>query len=179
MRAVAAFLLVACSLACGANPSSLHRQTQGDVHKLYSRSLSLPTLAAGASCPISPEQVVGSGQLSKRNEPFQGAGSWPVFLTGQDQWFAGEAAELEISPEYLGPLVVRGRQLDGQSGLPLEPAGTQGIEIAATTDSSAWRQWSGRVPANAPPGCYGLQADGFNFTSQIVFAIQPGPAPPA
>ena len=85
-----------------------------------------------------------------------------------------------------GPVIVRGRQLDGPAGMPLErasdlgssPVDAHGVEIGSA-GSSGWRMWTGRIAHGIGPGCYGLHADGFDFTSQIVFAIQAGPPPAA
>jgi hypothetical protein len=156
------------------------------VQDLYSRDLNLPALAAGAECPVSPTQIIGSGSISKPNDlPGYGYGTWPVFLSGQDEWFAGEAALLLINSEYDGPLIVRGHQLDGSGGMPLESTadpgsssiGMHGVEFGRSS-LAKWREWNGRITSGIASGCYGLQADGFTFTTHIVFAIRPG-VPPA
>jgi hypothetical protein len=94
-----------------------------------------------------------------------------VFLSGQTEWHSGEYAVILVSPEYAGPVVVRGHQLDGPNGTPLG-------DISDTAGSPGqWRSWSGMV--SSPPGCYGLQADGAGFSEIIVFSINWGPPPPA
>lgn len=178
-----------CCLACEtAATQPTHTATTGTLQDLYSRELKVPTLAPGAECPVTPTQTIGSGSPSKRDEiPGYGYGTWPVFLSGQDRWFAGEAALLLINPEYGGPLIVRGHQLDGSGGMPLQstsdapssPVGTHGVEFGPATSATKWREWNGQITPGAAPGCYALQADGFTFTTQIIFAIQPGPPPPA
>src|SRR5437667_10505037 len=169
--ATAAFGL--CSVACDTAPTQpTQAATTPKLQDLYSRELELPTVAPGAECPVTPTQTVESGSTSKQDEiPTYGYGTWPVFLSGQDRWFAGEAALLLISPEYDGPLIVRGHQLDGSGGMPLVPASSaNSVEIASTT-STNWRQCDGQIAQGTAPGCYGLQADGFNFTSHIVLAV--------
>jgi len=158
----------------------------GNLQDLYSRNLDLPSLAPGADCPISAQQDIGgAGAPTKKSDqvPSYGFGTWPVFLTGGGPWFTEMGALVVINPEYGGPLIVRGRQLDGGSGIPLEAElgstalGEHGVEFAASS-SGKWRKWTGRIAKAASPGCYGLQVDGFTFTSQIVFEIQAGPRPP-
>lgn len=173
---------LACDGASASEPAST-----GSLQDLYSRNLGLPTLAPGADCPVTAVQTIGSGTpTTKRNEiPSYGYGTWPVFLSGQTDWFAGEAALILISSEYKGALTVRGRQLDGPGGMPLAarsepgwtPFGAHGVELAPTS-SPYWRQGMGQIANGTGPGCYGLQVDGITFTSQIVFAIKAGPPPP-
>jgi hypothetical protein len=113
-------------------------------------------------------------------------GTWPVFLSSQNTYVGGEAADLWVSAEYPGPLLVRGRELDGSGGMPLDaargsrssPLGAQGLELSAATDPG-WREWAGRIATATKPGCYGLQADGFTFTALVIFAVRSGPPPPA
>lgn len=185
--ATAAFGL--CSVACDTAPTQpTQAATTPKLQDLYSRELELPTVAPGAECPVTPTQTVESGSTSKQDEiPTYGYGTWPVFLSGQDRWFAGEAALLLISPEYDGPLIVRGHQLDGSGGMPLQstsdahssPVGALGVEFSPPHSATRWREWDGQITPGIAPGCYGLQADGFTFTTLIVFAIQPGPPPPS
>ena len=177
-----------CCMAC--DGASTPPVSTGKLQDLYSRNLNLPSLAPGADCPVSAKQIFNSGNSpTKRDESLvpisEGYGTWPVFLSGQDRWFAGEAASLFISPEYDGPLIVRGHQLDGSAGMPLEASGEQGstavgehgVEFAPSR-STKWREWAGRITSGIGLGCYGLQVDGITFTSQIVFAVQAGPPPP-
>jgi len=181
--ALTAVLVGLCCLACETTTAPpVPKAAIGKLQDLYSRPLKLPVLAPGAKCPVSPQETIGSGPLTKQNDiPSSGQGMWPVFMSGSDGtgWLAGQGALLLISPEYVGPLIVRGHQLDGSGGMPLVPASSaNSVEIASTT-STNWRQWDGQIAQGNAPGCYGLQADGFNFTSQIVIAVvhgTPGPA---
>jgi len=78
-----------------------------------------------------------------------------------------------VSPDYTGPVVVRGHQLDGSTAMAL---GNSEISDNAVSPGQ-WRSWGGMV--SGPPGCYGLQADGTGFSEVIVFYINFGPPPPA
>ena len=136
-------------------------------------------------------QTFGSSQpVSKQAErsqpPGRLFGAWPVFLSSENTYFVGQAASLWISAEYDGPLLVRGRQLDGSGGMPLGMASwsspprlwPEGLELPAAS-APGWRNWSGEIASGTGPGCYGLQADGFTFTSVVVFSVLPGLPPPA
>jgi len=116
---------------------------------------------------------------SKKNPiPESGSGTWPVFLAGgQLNWFAGQGAQIVVNPEYRGPLIVRGGRLDAPGAMPLEPLATHGAVEFGPSTSSEWRQWQGRIATRIDPGCYGLQADGFTFTTQIVFLVRGGQPP--
>ena len=113
-------------------------------------------------------------------------GTWPVFLSSQNMYFAGEAAQLWISAEYDGPLLVRGRQLDGSGGMPLDvaprsgssPVGAEELELSAAA-GPGWREWAGKIATGTKPGCYGLQADGFTFTALVIFGVRSGSPLPA
>jgi hypothetical protein len=82
-----------------------------------------------------------------------------------------------VAPDYAGPIIVRGRQLDGPNGSAFgTEQGTGDISDNAVLPGQ-WRTWGGRV--SGPPGCYGLQVDGEGLSEVIVFAINSGPPPPA
>ncbi len=82
-----------------------------------------------------------------------------------------------VSPDYSGPVVVRGRQLDGSNGTAFHTEqGSATISDTAIAPGQ-WRSWGGRL--SGPSGCYGLQVDGVGFSEVIVFYINPGPPPPA
>ncbi|TMD41633.1 MAG: hypothetical protein E6I88_07015 [Chloroflexi bacterium] len=108
--------------------------------------------------------------------PGYGYGPGPVFLSGQLTWFNNVYALIMVSPAVSGDVLVRGHQLDGSGGIPLQGQQGQGnLKIAGP--NGTWRWWGGQIVGG--PGCYGLQIDGTNFTEQIIFSISPGPAPPA
>jgi hypothetical protein len=185
LLASAALALV--SLACEGAPAPT--VSLGKPQDLYSRDLNLPSLARGSECPVSASQSVDTGPSAKGGGETSGAGygTWPAFMSGGwPMWFGGQVALLLINHEYEGPLIVRGHQLDGPGGMPLEadpelgstPVGDHGVEFASSR-SNRFREWVGRITRGISPGCYGLQVDGFTFTSQIVLVIQAGPLPPA
>ena len=90
-------------------------------------------------------------------------------------------------PQYTGPVVIRGRQLDGpatlrfqwikvghpaselaQSSLHVSP---YSLESSRLTDGSgSWEEMMTWVVVRAP-GCYGVQIDGVDFSNTIVFRV--------
>ena len=145
------------------------------VESLAARPLKLPALPPNSSCPISPGGDFANPPGHKL--PGYGYGPGPVFLTGQIEWHSGEYALLLVAPNYNGPLVVRGRQLDGSSGTAFRTEQGNATITDGAIAPGQWRSWGGRV--TGPTGCYGLQADGLGFSEVIVFYINPGPPPPA
>lgn len=156
-----------------ANPTASASPESPD--SLGARPLKLAALQPNAPCPISAGQDFVNPPGNKL--PGYGFGPGPVFLTGQIEWHSGEYAMILVSPDYSGPVVVRGRQLDGSNGTAFRTE--QGNATISDTPIAPgqWRSWGGRV--TGPPGCYGLQADGMGFSEVIVFYINPGPPPPA
>jgi hypothetical protein len=82
-----------------------------------------------------------------------------------------------VSPDYNGPVVVRGGQLNGPNGMAFHGQQGNGNISDSAVSPGQWRSWDGVV--SGPPGCYGLQADGAGFSEVIVFNINWGPPPPA
>ena len=108
--------------------------------------------------------------------PGYGYGSGPVFLSGQTGWFNNVYALILVPPSVDGSVLVRGHQLDGPAGIPLQGQTGNG-NLTIDGPNGTWRSWGGQIIGG--PGCYGLQIDGKTFTEQIIFSISPGPAPPA
>jgi hypothetical protein len=157
------------------------------IWKKLHRPLHVPRIAAGTPCPTTP----ASGQLP--SQLFSGAalGSGPVYPGGLanlptglpftypppagsvldgSQW-GGQKVLWVRSPRYHGPVLIRGRQLDGPNhlrfGLSLVPP-TE-MRIARWGNSgSGWGDHPSTTRLRVP-GCYGYQIDGLNFSRVIVF----------
>lgn len=165
---------------------------------LSERPLRLPALAANATCVATASTDLGAVA------PNYGWGLGPVYLSGQDAWYAnGQVAVLMVDARYTGPLLVRGRDLRNQDAstltladwaldnapttdkerqhgvavVPAVHAPGGGLFLEAVAPSSFWRAWFGRL-STAGPGCFGLQVDGDVFTEFIVFPVHPGQPPP-
>jgi len=152
------------------------------------RPLHIATLAPGAACPVSPRTRVDLGAEGVRMLPGRGP-AYPNFvgdvlefwyppLPQQQDFYgtgwSGDKVLWWVAGAYRGPVLIRGRQLDGphllrfDTGRPLPPAE---IRIAA---GGGYKPWKGardrasytRVEA---AGCYAYQIDGTSFSRVIVF----------
>jgi hypothetical protein len=77
------------------------------------------------------------------------------------------------APSYRGPILIRGRQVDGTSWLGFEggPAPLRDLQIPPLPKGEA-RRWRD-VPTYTRfrnPGCHAYQVDGTSFTRVLVFA---------
>src|SRR5882757_2728229 len=148
---------------------------------LQQRPMRPPTLAPNETCSASAQADL------KVVAPNYGAGVGPVYLSGQDSWYAGgQAALLMVDSKYSGPLLVRSFQLggdgkstvtlkdlsspananatdkEGQHGVSVVPAVHTtggGLYLGAVPPTSFWRAWIGTLATDSA-GCFGLQVDG-------------------
>jgi hypothetical protein len=154
------------------------------------RPLHLPQLAPGAACPVSSvdsridwavlDVYGGSGigrgpvypatgptaQLTVQTDTQHG-GPW---LTTKLFWY--------VRPRYRGPVLIRGRQLDGTHPLGFNggtlPRWELRIHIGETVDWTGRPSYGRGVPSNIRalvPGCYGVQIDGTRFSRVVVFRV--------
>ena len=152
------------------------------------RPLTLPTVKADDPCPRTAGQriariegtVLGDGPVY-----IQGPGADEVVYLG-DGPMAGDHRAIPLrwvmSPGQVGPILIRGRALDGSDGLRF------GIEDpqpelpvwqrinAETRDWMVWRRTADDI-AVPGPGCYAVQIDGLDFSQVIVFEVVAGAAP--
>jgi hypothetical protein len=153
------------------------------------RPLHIPHLSAGSKCPVSQ---VDSRVPWKRINIFgvSGIGQGPVypglgghsgllFATRDEQyggpWF-GEKVFWYVQPSYRGPVLIRGRRLDGPqlvrfNGKRLPPSELH-IESAETVSWQGQPRGSRGVPSGVriiAPGCYGFQIDGTSFSRIVIF----------
>ena len=148
------------------------------------RPLQIPALAPGAPCPASPAATVAAAF-----GPALGPG--PVYpIYGADDLFTGGQAPFPApwlgrkvlwiaAPAYTGPVLVRGRQLDGKDEVRFGTGPAPGVELqldTATNNGSAppWRDWPSYTRVRAP-GCYAYQVDGSGFSTVIVFPARVAP----
>lgn len=144
------------------------------------RPLHLPRLQAGTKCPASGSRSGPVGGLLTGPGPVS-----PVFadvlpLAPARGAFAGSrwtgAKVLWVADAtYAGPVLIRGRQLDGPravgfgSGVvPLRELQLLRPGARSADEPTGYREWPSytRVPG---PGCYGYQVDGTSFSTTIVF----------
>ncbi len=150
---------------------------------------------ASGSCPVSSQA------------PNYGVGSGPVYLSGQNDWYAGgQVAILLVDASYLGPLSVRASALAGNSASTitlaeenLSETAVAGLAVkeqqrsrqvvsathlaggemrlAAAEPSSSSREWLGHLSTSGP-GCFAIRAAGDTFSEVIIISVHAGPAPP-
>jgi hypothetical protein len=143
------------------------------------RPLQLQSVTPGSPCPESPQLALPTRGIFIRGQPVPkyGYGPGPLYLTGQVEWHRGEVAIVLSSPAYIGPVVVRGHQVDGGGGFPFgSPTGQ--LYLAGGERLGQWRMAMTALQATIAPGCYEIQMDGTDFSEQIVFKIQAGAALP-
>jgi hypothetical protein len=78
------------------------------------------------------------------------------------------------APDYTGPALIRGRQLDGPGGVFFSNSRRVSelrfeldTRVRAGASDQGWRYLPSTVNVEGP-GCYGLQIDGPGWTSTIV-----------
>jgi len=165
--------------------------------QLKQRSLTLPVIRAGDRCPVSQ----GSHESVPREPYIFCAGClWfgrgPVYFAwsfrvnhAEDAMFSLDSvprANLAYraktpwvsKPDYEGPILIRGRRLDGKDMLRFSIGGPKSVEdvklnAPSRADSTHWSFWpsSMYVPG---PGCYGVQVDTLRGTDIVIFSAAPG-----
>jgi hypothetical protein len=191
---VAASLALAAALVAFGGAASAARKPHWTWRSLH-RPLHVPRIAAGAPCPVSPTTRVDLGIEGVRSLRGQGP-AYPT-LTGSGQsleiydpiparWSGSSWSGMKVlwwaSGRYHGPVLIRGRQLDGPNLLRFDDGRVPPAETRIQP-GPGFRPWRGarahpsytRVRA---PGCYGYQVDGIGFSRVIVFqAVQDAPPP--
>ena len=176
MRFLAVSILAACAVCVPAGQT----RTGTDWHALH-RALHLPTVS-GERCPAS--KLAG-----KRYGMDGGLGRGPVYpilarpgllaFVRADEWgrrWAGQKVLWFVSPEYKGPVLIRGRRLDGPQWMRFDDGARAEIRIAPGETV----KWTGQVLGSRgrpsyvrvrAVGCYGVQIDGMTFSRVVVFPI--------
>ena len=166
--------------------------TTSSEDALTARPLDLPKLGSGGPCPTAEGRTY-------RNSQFGGIalGHGPVlpliavaaaedaapakegilrvrlyrdypgrWLFVKTLWFA--------FPTYQGPILLRGRQLDGTGPLAMGEPPTVDPQLPAgptANGEGGFREWPGGTWVKAA-GCYGWQVDGLDFSYVIVFRAE-------
>lgn len=165
---------------------------------LLQRPLNLPMLESGNDCPVTRTP-------GKQLSPDFGLaiGTGPIYATGtigiEGKLYYRDSATVNGwrpvkvlwigEPDYLGPVLIRGHQIDGPNELRFGETERQKDELffnevtqaeANANSPSGWRNWPSYSYVRAP-GCYAYQVDGIGFSYVIVVqavdALPPTPAP--
>jgi hypothetical protein len=164
------------------------RAASADPLLVLRRPWAHPTLAAGAACPVSTEVErpdpglgpllgtgparpagLGAGAVLEYESPT--VGSWV------DRSWAGQKVLWAVDPALSGPVLVRGRRLDGAGDLAFEdPARPELLLNTSSYEgrSGGWRDYPGFTRLRSA-GCYVYQVDTTGGTWSIVFTAR-GPA---
>ena len=179
-------MLVAAAAAC---PAAAARQDAGAQWASLHRPLHLPKLAPGAACPLShvDRRVVWQGINIFGGE---GIGRGPVypglpsafFMATRDEqyggpWF-GTKVFWYVQPSYRGPVLIRGRRLDGPQRMGFNGRRVANPELRiARGETVSWEgqpRGSRGVPSGVrvlAAGCYGIQIDGTSFSRVVVISV--------
>jgi hypothetical protein len=155
------------------------------------RPLHLPQLAKGAACPVSTVDrrvdwahafiFGGSGIGRGPVYPGLGSSSGLIYATRDTQygsaWY-GEKVFWYVLPSYRGPVLIRGRRIDGPQRMGFNGTRVASPELRIDTyDSVGWsgqRRGSRGMPSGVrvlAPGCYGIQIDGTTFSRVVVVTV--------
>lgn len=151
------------------------------------RPLRLPTVATGAACPTTPPRAVASWV-----GPAIGPG--PVYSIGYGAdgvlHYAGSAAAggwryakvlWLAAPSAVGPILVRGRQLDGPGTVGFGDGATPAPDLLLSDTSNivgvpgsspGWRNFVAYTRIRGP-GCYAYQIDTVAGSEVVVFGAAP------
>jgi hypothetical protein len=157
-----------------------------DPWRALQRPLEIPRLARGSACPVSP---VARSVAWRRFGIAPGIGRGPAYpvLGGntlelrapesfESRRWGGQKVFWFVLPRYRGPVLIRGRQLDGPYRVRFQSGDVPPAELRIAPGRSVY--WSGKpdrsrgMPSYTrlrAPGCYGFQIDGPTFSRVIVF----------
>lgn len=193
---VAAFVASLVSVVVagtGAAPASSDRRPWPTWRALH-RPLHLPRVEPGAPCPVSRARPV---RLAPRDVsvlpgpgpayPVLGVGTvlgfvWPP-LPSQTHFYgkdwSGNKVMWIVAARYRGPVLVRGRQLDGDNVVRFDFGSLPRAELRIGTEltgTSPVRRVPGYTRVRAP-GCYAYQIDGAGFSRIVIFEARIVPPP--
>jgi hypothetical protein len=169
-----------------ATPASPEERTWAQLEQ---RPLTVPRLAADATCPLTPYQAVPPPPNTGPDSlDFTGRGDGPVYLEvggvsgvmiydrpsvwhSQD-WGGGNAHFAEHAPNH-NFVLVRGHQLDGPNELRIGEGYLPPLEYRL--NPTPWATQTGWIDAGVyprvrAPGCYAFQVDGVNQTDGTSFS---------
>lgn len=177
----------------GPAPSPLNPgPTRAEVWaSLLQRPLRLQTIPAGKACPASRSEEI-SRSFGKVLDPTSGPGiAYPVLGGGTSvlpwvysraNWgeiWGGQKVLWVVRKHYTGPVLVRGRRIDGPEDMRFSdssnpwrelqlPEGEAVQQLVENGPAELWREYPSYTRVRAA-GCYAYQVDGLGFTSVFVF----------
>jgi len=189
----APFAIRVWSMGTGNPPAPLRPSAAADTWGRLRRPLNLFRLDPGSDCPRSfgrPGHALssdfGSATALAEGPVYPIVATDPEdasretartgvvrYASGRSEggWYFVKVLWTE-SPRYRGPVLVRGRQLDGPQLVRFEFGSRPSAELRLWDPSGGYVSgWLGRPSFMRlrGPGCFGLQVDGKNFSRTIVF----------
>jgi hypothetical protein len=180
-------LVMACASALVLAPASAASAPPADPWPSLHRRLHLPRVTPGTPCPRTPGGrsaplvafTLGAGPVY----PVLGFSAPPPAAEGvvtldertREGGFYRQKTLWVVSARYRGPVLVRGRRIDGPGVLqfwPLTPYRRElRIRAGGGSDHPKARGWRYAPAATllAGPGCFAFQIDGIGFSRVIVF----------
>jgi hypothetical protein len=171
----------------------LQEATAGNGWRKLHRPLHLPQLASGDTCPVSAVDPrihwaainIFGGSGIGRGPVYPATGPMSELTVTPDPQYGGPWLSTKlfwyVRPRYHGPVLIRGRQLDGPHMLGFNGGALPRREIHIHINETV--AWDGQplrsrgVPSSIRalvPGCYGVQIDGTRFSRVVVFRISTG-----
>lgn len=154
------------------------------------RPLDLPRVAAGATCPVSRVDrsvdwfTTGVGGGIGRGPVYAILGETATLGAGLrgSEWgsevWGGQKVLWYVHERYRGPVLIRGRRLDGWQWMRFDRGPMPSDELRLARGETV--SWTGqRAGARGRPsyvrvraaGCYGAQIDGTSFSRVVVFRV--------
>lgn len=166
-------------LCTGTAPSNCPK---GEVPARLRRSLRLPQLAAVASCPavradrVNPSFGIALGPGPAYPIPFRDSTLHYDHGRSAGGWIYVKVLWV-IAPSYGGPVLIRGRQLNGTNwmGFDRGPRPLRELQIPPRTpgQTHTWRALPSYTRVRAGAGCYAYQIDGTTFSRVLGFRLKP------
>lgn len=170
------------------HPTSTNLATSWSI--LEQRSIHIPTLAKGKPCPITNDNVLPYFGFTGTNAPITAGYTdlpftkIPTPVVGKisnEDWLSQKVLWV-IQKSYEGPILIRGRQIDGTyalrfngglnqmystTSLDAAPLLTE-LRLLGSTQYDSPNGWASNTRVQAP-GCYIYQIDGLNFSGYFIF----------
>ncbi|WP_433015918.1 hypothetical protein [Kribbella sp. CA-294648] len=158
-----------------------------DVRGLLARPMTVPAVARGERCPVTPAQ--NHAPVAQPADA-RGPGPGPLYPitfylgedatlrldgepAGQDGLYGMKVVWASTTTGYRGPVVVRVARIDGAGRgrvrLLYEAGASRGEAVLFDVGDTP-RDWPSLTYVSGP-GCYAYQLDGRDFTQLIVFRV--------
>jgi|SRR6266536_2659893 hypothetical protein len=153
------------------------------------RPLQLPRLAHGQRCPVSRPAPQISGQKFGVSGASGPGPVYPILPSAsldvsyrRQEWgrgpWAGQKVFWLVHPRYKGPVLIRGRRLDGSAWMRFDGGALPRVEIRIKPGETA--TWTNQAPGSRgrpsyvrvrAAGCYAAQIDGMTFSRVVIFVV--------